>query len=78
MHKANSNDSHPSIHSEAPTSPEKEPPATVFSRGEAAEDALLHSRTLHHYASMLARPRHLRLDTPLKISFQFFSNPNSS
>ncbi|KAI4333100.1 hypothetical protein L6164_017948 [Bauhinia variegata] len=58
----------PSLHSDASTSPEncpkKEPPATVFPSGEAAEDALLHPWTLHHYATLLARPRYLRLDSP--------------
>ncbi|KAK7404254.1 hypothetical protein VNO78_04988 [Psophocarpus tetragonolobus] len=43
--------------------PEKKPPKTVLSRGEAAEDALLHLGTLYRHAPLLARPRYFRLDS---------------
>ncbi|QCD88958.1 hypothetical protein DEO72_LG3g3510 [Vigna unguiculata] len=52
-------------HASLSTSPENEPPKTVLHGGEAAENALLHIRTLHSHAPLLARPRYLRLDASL-------------
>ncbi|KAK7341131.1 hypothetical protein VNO80_24056 [Phaseolus coccineus] len=52
-------------HASLSTLPENQPSKTVLCGGKAAKNALLHIRTLHSHAPLLARPCYLRLDSSL-------------